>query len=99
MECTECTECAECTCTDFVFYCLCDSFSQELGGSEFKEASFFSKLLAINEESLVDAISLNRICYTFDNIELFKTVTYQFSLNVQQVLLFLFDFCFLLSEK
>ena len=34
--------CTECTCTAFVFYFLCDSFSQEVGGSKFKEASMFS---------------------------------------------------------
>ena len=34
--------CAVCTCTDFVFYCLCDSFPQEVDGSKFncKEARF-----------------------------------------------------------
>ena len=74
-------------------------FSPRIRWLRIQGSQFFSKLLAINEESLIDAISLNRICYTFDNIELFKTVSYQFSLNVQQLLLFLFDFDFLLSEK
>ena len=37
--------------------------------------------------------------YTYENIERFNTVTYQFGLNVQQILLFWFDFYFLLSEK
>ena len=45
-------------------------FSPRIRWLRIQGSQFFSKLLAINEESLVDAISLNRICYTFDNIEL-----------------------------